>query len=131
MALINVNFDEIPDGITPVEPGIYDAEIMETPTLEPTAKGTGFNLSVRMRVVTDNSPMSGRTLRDLIFQNEIGHIRTKQMALSAGLSPGVDGFDTEEVLGKIVKIEVTHKTWVTDAGVERINLKIEYLRNGV
>jgi len=119
MPIINVNFNEVPDEIMPVDPGIYEAEITEVPIIVETQKKTGHNLRVNMKITTENSPMNGRTVRDSIFMNRIGNTKIKNLCNSAGIPVGEDGLDTEDLLGKIVTIEVGHRTFTTDGGEER------------
>jgi len=127
---LNVNFDEVPDQILPVEPGIYEAEIVEVPMITETRKKTGHNLVVSMRITTDG-PHHGRALRDSIFLNDIGNVKIKKLCSSAGVLLGSGGFETEELLGKIVRCQVLNRTFTdSETGETRQIADVrDYLKN--
>lgn len=104
---INVNFDDVPDEILPVEPGTYEALIKEI-SLEPTKDGKGTKLVVQMEIVTEG-PQQGRRLIDNISTKAT--TRIKRLAKSAGLEVGAGGLDTEELLEKVVHTVVGNRNY--------------------
>lgn len=103
MAKLNVNFDEVPNEVQPVDPGTYTAAVEEA-NLEETKDGKGMKVVVKMKIKAENNPNDGR----LVFDHISTKMQTqlKRLALSAGLNPGGDGYDTDDLIGKIVKIRV-------------------------
>lgn len=105
MALIEVNFEDVPDEIQPVEAGVYTCLIDEVPEVKPTKDGAGEKIVVTMKIDNDESPMNGRRLFDHISMKY--PTRFKRLCKSAGLNPGAEGVDTSDLLGKHVEVQVT------------------------
>jgi len=113
MALVDLNFDEVPDEFLAVEAGIYTAVIHEVPTIEPTKDGKGTKIVVKMKI-TDEGPFVDRQLFDHISLKF--PTRFKRLCKSAGHSPGADGFDTADLLDCSVKVRVKSRTYTDDDG---------------
>jgi len=109
MPNIPINMDEVPDEYLSLPAGIYPLEIFEVPTLEPTRDGKGEKVVVRMRVNDETNPEHGRQITDHISLKST--TRLKRLCLSAGVNVGVDGFDTEALMGKTVSARVKTRTY--------------------
>lgn len=105
MGFIQANFDSVPDEIAPVKPGVYACVVKEA-NMEPTKDGSGEKLVVRLAVDEPNSTENGRQLFTHIGLSGNGLTLVKALCRSAGIKPGADGLDTEELLGKSVRVRV-------------------------
>jgi hypothetical protein len=118
MSHIDIDFNDVPEVIPPIEPGIYDLEVMETPEVMPTNDGKGMKLVVKMKVV-EEGPHKDRQVSDHISVDKM-RTKIKRLCLSAGLNPGADGLQTEELVGRILKAKLKNRTYVDrDSGEER------------
>jgi len=108
--LLKVNFDEVPDEYLPVPAGTYLLEVKSAPSVEPTKDGKSTKLVVQFSIVENaNSQLNGRGLQDHISTKMLTQI--KRLFLAAGITPGADGIDTEELAGKRVKATVVSRTY--------------------
>lgn len=127
MAHLQVDFRDVPDEIAPIDPGNYELEIVEVPTIEPSAKGTGQNLIVKFRVTTEGA-FNGRSVMDYIFLNEFGLVKAKQLIMGCGKEI-TNGLDTEELLGSKVQAILAASSYKDSAGETVHNVKIsKYIR---
>ena len=108
--LLNFNFEDVPDEIKPINPGTYELEVAQVPTITPAKSGNGENLTVTYRV-TSEGPFHGRSIKDFIYLNEMGLIKVKQLAVAAGMKLSASGLNTEELLGRKVKALVVNRNY--------------------
>ncbi len=107
MAHINVNFDEVPDRWENLEPGVYTM-IVEEASVEPTAKGDGEKVVVKLRVNDEDSPQNNRGIQAHIgLKNPI---TLKQLIRSCGLEL-TDAFDTDYLVGCNCACRVKARTY--------------------
>ena len=110
MPLLKTNFDEVPDEFLPVPAGVYLLEVKSAPKVEPTKDGKSQKVVAEFAIVENENPqLNGRTLQDHISVKMLTHI--KRLFLAAGIKPGADGIDTEELSGKRVKALVAIETY--------------------
>jgi len=111
---IDINFDDVPDQIVPIAPGVYDFRI-DSATEEEAKSGKGMKLVLEMTCVSEG-PEEGRKLYDHIsFKMKT---QLKRLMKSAGLKPGSDGLDIGELEGKIVNVKVKSRTYTDDSSGE-------------
>ena len=110
MSTLQVNFLEVPDKILPVPPGIYEVLVITAPVLKPSKKGTGNNLMLEYKIITEGD-FKGRALKDTIFLSEIGLMRVKKLLVSAKVELRATGVDTEELIGKTLKVLVKQEMY--------------------
>ncbi len=114
MTLVDINFDNVPDEIVPVEAGIYTAVIHEVPEVKPTKDGKGTKIVVQMKITDEDSPFKDRQLFDHISLKF--PTRFKRLCKSAGHNPGADGFDTADLLDCTVRVRVKARTYTDEDG---------------
>ena len=108
MPKIQTNFNDVPDEYLPVPAGVYTCEINEAPKIEAVKSDPSkTKLTVVLTVVSgpegaEQANLKGRKLFDTIPMSRKTSI--KRLALSAGLNPGSDGLDTEELVGRTVRV---------------------------
>lgn len=113
MTHIPVNFDETPDEFTAIPPGIYSF-VVESAVLEPTAAGDGEKVVVVLKVDDADNEQNGRIQKEHMGISNPkggGAIALKRLARSAGLSPGVDGLDLEDLIGQTVKARIKARVY--------------------
>ena len=110
MSTLQVNFLEVPDKILPVPPGIYEVLVTTAPVLKPSKKGTGNNLMLEYKIMTEGD-FKGRQLKETIFLSEIGLMRVKKLLVSAKIELRATGVDTEELIGKTLKVLVKQEMY--------------------
>ena len=108
MPKLNIGFDDVPDQIIPVAPGVYDCEVMEPPAIEPTNDQKGQKLVVQFRI-TSEGPEEGRQLFDHISLKM--KTKLKRLAKSAGLNPADFDEDTDLLHGQTVRLIVNNRTY--------------------
>jgi len=125
MALLDLPFDEIPDEVQPISPGIYTLEITEVPEVMPTKDGTGTKIVVQF-AVADEGQFKGRRIQDHISTKM--QTQVKRLFLAAGIRPTSAGVDTEELLGRQVRARLISRTYTNDMGEEVETVRIrDYL----
>lgn len=113
MSQIKINFNDVPDEMLPVESGEYTVAINEMPTLRTNDKGEN-SWSV-VYTITSDGPMKGRKIYDqfgtkwLQDTSSIVAIRMKRLIIAAGLKIADDGFDLADLVGKELRIIVSHR----------------------
>jgi hypothetical protein len=106
MPRLQVDFSGVPDEFVPTTPGRYKLNI-ESATMEETSKHDGsMKVLVSMRII-DEGPAKGRQIQDHISTKMLTTL--KRIALSAGLSPGPQGYETEELIGRTVTADVSNE----------------------
>jgi len=110
MSTLQVNFLEVPDKMLPVPPGIYEVLVATAPVLKPSKKGTGNNLMLEYKIMTEGD-FKGRQLKETIFLSEIGLMRVKKLLVSAKIELRATGVDTEELIGKTLKVLVKQEMY--------------------
>lgn len=122
---IEANFDQVPDVVKPIGSGIYDM-LVTSVSSQPPKKATtlGTTIVVKLQVQNDG-PYKGRQITDYLFvsadpkqtkeDRERSLTNIKRLALSAGISPGVNGLNLADIQGKVVKAAVSNGTMKDDA----------------
>ena len=103
MTTLNINFDEVPDSLL-VEPGVYAAQIVGVPSLEPTKDGTGQKVVVNCTITAGK--YNGRGVRDFISTKMT--TKLKRLAKAAGVAADAGGLDLAALDGKDVTIKVVN-----------------------
>lgn len=133
MAVIKKNFADVPDKVKPVPAGEY-LFLIEKADIEEIDKGKLAGkqaLVVQLKIDDPESESNGRVVFDrMTIDTELGDVVMKQLQKAAGLVPGPDGLDTDDLVGKHVRGLVKNRTYKNDAGetVEAANVK-QYLIN--
>ncbi len=110
MPRLEIDFSEVPTEIALIPPGIYELEITEIPTLEPTKDQTSHNLIVKMKLINQDDPkLENRSIWDFISVKM--ESKLKRLCLSAGLKVGKEGVDLEDLFGKTLKAEIYTNVW--------------------
>jgi hypothetical protein len=117
MAILNHNFNDVPDKVEPITHGTYRFAIKGV-ELSPAKSGNGDNLILKLQVIEEGK-FRGRLITDYIFLNEIGLIKTKNLAKSAGITAGDQGLDTMDLLEKEVSAVVGTRNFTDSDGVEQ------------
>jgi hypothetical protein len=107
MSQININFDEVENEFKPIEPGVYEAVIEETPEVKQNKTNEGQSVHIITKI-TSEGPQNGKTIMGFISLKQ--QTALKRLALSAGLTPGAEGLDLNDLTGATVTIKVTHRT---------------------
>ena len=125
MAMLDFNFNEVPDEIKPIPPGEYNLEVSEPPEISPAKSGKGNNMIVQFAVA--DGEFARRTMRHYFFLgNEIGLVNTKRFLKAAGITPGAEGISTEELAGRIVKAKIGERVYQDqDTGEDRTTSEIK------
>jgi hypothetical protein len=110
MALIEANFEQVPDQILPIDNGTYEASIISATIEHVQGDDTKKKLVVEHEIVgPTGSPMIGRKTTNHISLKMLTTI--KRLALSAGVVVGPQGLDTDELVGKICSITVQRENY--------------------
>ncbi len=123
MPLIEKNFDEVPDVIQPVAAGNYSLECVGIPKFMDTNDKKSKKVVVEYEIRAPGHPDDGRKVFDHIGLK--APTRLKRCALSAGISAGAGGIDTDELAGKIVKARIKNRTYQDPDGVTKETSGIE------
>ncbi len=116
MPRLEMNFDEVPDKVPPFPPGLHEAVITETPTIEEARSGKGNVLRVVMR--GQGGEVDGRMIFDSIpLWTEFGKVKVKHLAKSAGVEVGPEGLELEDLEGLTVRIQVVTRTYKDDSDI--------------
>ena len=125
---LNVDLTQTPDKIQNVPAGEYFCNIDSVELAEPKGKQKeryAFTFSVSEgqfsgRKIFDNFPVEF-----LAQQDHPATIRFKHLVKSAGITISTDGVDTDELVGKTVRLTVVHRTYKDDSGTmqEASNVK--------
>lgn len=124
--LVDVNFEDVPDEVLPVGAGIYEATCEEVPTLQaPKENPERGNMVVAVHTISEGE-FKGRKLTtyDCLWM-DLGKISFKRLCLACGLTPGADGVDLADLVGKAHKIQVTERTYKDESDVERATSDIK------
>lgn len=105
MALIEANFDTVPDRIQPVGPGVYVLAIREA-TIGRNKEDNGDVLKLVLEVDDPSNEFHGRKIYETIGLSGMGLTRVKQAARAAGVAFGPKGLDTADFIGKFAKCRV-------------------------
>lgn len=128
MGHIATNFDEVPDQILPVDPGVYTL-LVETAELKPTKDQKGTKIEVVMKVNDEGNPNFGRTVYDHISTKM--NVKIKRLWKSCGVVPGAAGVNTEDIIGKVCKGRIANRPYKDDSGTVRETSSIQdYLIEG-
>lgn len=134
MPKIAVNFDSVPDQILPIDPGIYPLEVISVEEESVASKkkpGEMYNqVVVKLQVRDDGNKNDGRTVYDRIgIDNDWGRVALKRLVKSCGLTPGPDGLELNDLVGKLCRARIANRTYKDDSTgetKEASNIK-EYL----
>lgn len=106
--LIEGDFTQVPDTMPPVPVGIYTATVSSV-EVKPNNAQDGMNAVFEYEIATEGEA-KGRTMRmycSLKPQPKGAHlIRIRRNFLSARLEVGANGVNTDELIGKNVRIKV-------------------------
>lgn len=129
MSHIDIDFNEVPDKVQPLEPGLYTLRIEESST-EPTVDGKGTKVVLKLRVNDPASPQHDRVVYDYISTKMTTQL--KRVMLSGGLKPGAEGLDVSALVGITVRARVKLNSYQDKAtGETKTNSKIaDYLIPG-
>ena len=119
MAVLDINFDEVSDSFEPLPPGVYEMEVDGVPEVQ-MSKANKPKLVVKLRV--SSGEQSGRRLQDHIsFEMQT---RIKQLFLSAGLQPVEGRYDTNDIAGRVVLVNVKGDSYVDDDNIQHERAKV-------
>ena len=114
MPRIAINFDEVPDKVPQVAPGIYPVKVKDA-RLEENKKKTGENMVLELTVEDSTSPEHGRPLYSYTsMMPPHGPINCKHILLSCGVPLSKDGFEVTELIGKIGRVRVEARNYVDE-----------------
>lgn len=122
MIRANVNSGDAPNEAVPVAAGVYDATFEEAPTLQsPKKDPERDDMVVAVHTITEEgSEFKGRKMTSYhALWMDLGKISFKRLCLACGLTPGKEGVDLAELVGRAHKIQVTERTYKDDEGIER------------
>lgn len=106
LAKIQANFDEVPDKIPQIDPGVYTVQITKS-TVDRNKKDDGDNLVLELKIDDSASPNHNRTLKVYCsLKPPYGLIGLKKIAKSCGIVVGKEGVDTDDFLNKHAKVKV-------------------------
>jgi hypothetical protein len=114
MTTLNINFDETPDEIQPIEPGIYDLHIQSC-EIQPTKDGNSQKIVVEAAVVNHSDDnVNGRKVFDHISVKMATKI--KRLAKSSGftdeeLSQMGGSFDVSLLIDRIVRASIGQRSY--------------------
>lgn len=112
MAKLGINFDETPDVVLPIKPGVYTLDVVSAVVEDVKAKPGNQKLVVCLKVNDETSSEHGRQIYDHIgLSGQFGPTRVKRLALSCGIRPGADGLDVEDLVGKTCKARIENRTY--------------------
>lgn len=114
--------------------GVYELEIDQLPTIEPTASGESQKICFAPKVIEgpagadDPHRFAGRRIKQIVgFKAQI---QMKRLGLAAGLKDQMDagsGFSTEDLLGKRIRIDLQPRTYIdkNDDNKEKIAYNVK------
>jgi hypothetical protein len=114
MPHINVNLDDVPDQFQPVDAGIYTCEIEDVEMKPGTRDPSKMKLVVIHKIIGGEAgedtahEMHGRILFDHIGLSG-KPISLKRLCMAAGLQWSDDGFDSDDLKGKVITCSVIQK----------------------
>jgi hypothetical protein len=110
MPTLNINFNEVPDRVPNITPGIYTLRIDEPPTIEPQSKHPEkSNLVVKFRI-DDEGEWKDRQLTNYIGTDR--HVDIKRLALACGVTISDKGLATEDFIGKRCKAVINLRSYL-------------------
>ncbi len=113
MPRVNMNLNNVPDN---VEPGWYPVQV-ESAEIRTTQDGQGEFIRWDLKIIDPDSEFNGWPLRvntpiKLAPGKDQRALRiTKDFLRAAEIEWDEDGFDTEDVLGAELEVQVQHRTW--------------------
>ena len=110
--MIDIDFDNTPDGLLPISTGIRTLRIMDVTQKESETSGSVI-VTAELSVEEEGSEENERRVWDRFnFEYPPARIKFKQLCKSAGLSAGGHGIDSSSLIGQIVKAAVKPRTYV-------------------
>lgn len=127
MALLGINFEEVPDKIEPIATGTYDLDILEITEEDVKDKPGKRKLVVKHKIVgPEGTPEMGRET-----QNHISlEMKTtlKNLYHSAtGQRPGAGGYDPVDLVGKVCKAHIERQIYKQNGVTKEAARITEYL----
>lgn len=118
--IIEADFNAVPDVVKPIGSGIYDMLVTSVST-QPPKKSTTLGTTIVLKLqIQNDGPYKGRQITDYLFvsadpkqtkeERERGLTNIKRAALSAGITPGLNGLNVAELQGRTVKAAVSNGT---------------------
>jgi len=120
MALLKINFDDVPDTTPPIPSGIYTCEVVSCSDPEPSKSG-GTKIVVVLKI-TDEGEHTNRKLWDHLSTTL--ETRIKNLFMACGAPFGAEGGDTTDLIGQALQVKVVSETYTDDAGVVKESSKI-------
>ena len=118
MPTLKFDFTNVGTEMEVIPPGVYEAEITGVPEVQPSKDGNSQNLIVVL-TLQNAYKFSGRKVYDYLNLREEFLWRVNQLRLSAGIDAGEEGFDTEDLAGKIVKVELKNAAYTPPGSDEK------------
>src|SRR5680860_1752539 len=81
--MLDMNFDDVADEYTPVEPGVYEFVVSEVPSIEPTSKGDSTKMVVKMKI-TSEGEYKDRSVADHISMKMKTQIKRFLISIGKG-----------------------------------------------
>jgi len=110
MATLDINFNDVPLEMPPIDPGTYFLEIVEIPSKETAKDGLSQYLLVKMKIVNDPN-FAERRVTDFLSLKEEWLWRINQLVKAAGIEARPEGIDLEEFLGKTVQAQLKSRVY--------------------
>jgi hypothetical protein len=112
MPILDVNWDEVPDKIPPIAPGIYEGTLDIIPEMDEQSSAGNPMFVIDLRITRALAPEGenyiGQTLRDWIMKGTLrGQSRLKNFCSSCGKSPNVEWSD---LVGETFTFRVKNST---------------------
>lgn len=117
------SYNDVPDVVPPITPGVYDVECIEA-EVKPNKDRTGTNLVTQWKVVNNQTENNGRRVTS--YNSTSMDTAIKRIFKSAGVEPTADGgYDTDLLKGKVARVEIRPNTYVDQAtGVQKESSQI-------
>lgn len=122
MPVLEINFDEVPDKYVPIAPGIYDLLVDGIPEIGDNRDKTG-KVVICEFIVQSEGEFKGRKHTERISTKMTTQL--KNLAQSAGIHYGQQGFDTADLNGRIVKASIVSNPYTDKNGVSQEGAKIK------
>lgn len=101
--------EDCPDSMPKVDPGIYTVVVTESDYAPAKKESSGHNIKLTLKI--SDGPFEGRSLFTYInIHPQHPPISLKQAQKAAGLPTG-KGFNTEDFIGKTMKVRVKTRTY--------------------
>lgn len=129
MALLDINFDEVPDVVLKIAPGQYLLSIESAEVIDnPDPKKAGHRqLVVKHKVKTEGSPEFDRGITKKIDVDTQKTMLKNLYQAATGNRPGAGGFDPVDLVGRTCQAVIGSFTFVKDNKTIEMASVDEYL----